>query len=50
MNSTSSEAISRCPVCGARVHVNAGSATPAHQPDGGAPGGTQCSGSGQPSR
>ena len=46
----SSEAMSRCPVCGARVHVNAGTPTPAHQPDGAAGAATQCSGTGQPSR
>lgn len=44
----SSEAMSRCPVCGARVHVNAGTPTPAHQPDSG--GSSKCDGSGQPSR
>jgi hypothetical protein len=46
----SSEAMSRCPVCGARVHVNAGSLTPPHQPDGVTGAASQCSGSGQPSR
>lgn len=50
MSETSSEAMSRCPVCGARVYVNAGSPTPAHQPDGAAAGSAQCQGTGQPSR
>jgi hypothetical protein len=50
MSTTASEAMSRCPVCGARVHVNAGSATPPHQPDGSAPGTAQCEGTGKPSR
>lgn len=50
MSTTAGEAMSRCPVCGARVHVNAGSPTPPHQPDGAAQGADQCPGSGQPSR
>jgi hypothetical protein len=50
VSTTSSEAMSRCPACGARVHVNAGSPTPAHQPDGAGPGASQCQGTGQPSR
>ena len=44
------EAKSRCQVCGARVHVNAGSPTPALQPDGVTGAATQCDGTGQPSR
>ncbi|WP_432827238.1 hypothetical protein [Dactylosporangium sp. CA-092794] len=51
MSSTSAQAMSRCPVCGARVYVNAGSPTPAHQPDNAAASGSaQCPGTGQPSR
>ncbi|MFI5909364.1 hypothetical protein [Dactylosporangium sp. NPDC051541] len=50
MSSTATQAISRCPKCGARVHVNAGSPTPAHQPDGSGPGAGECPGTGQPSR
>jgi len=46
----SSEAISRCPACGARVHVNVGSPTPAHQPDGAAQSAGQCPGTAKPSR
>ncbi|MEV6521327.1 hypothetical protein AB0M43_05185 [Longispora sp. NPDC051575] len=41
------EVMSRCPVCEARVYVNAGSPTPPHPADG--PGGP-CPGAGQPSR
>ncbi|WP_432988479.1 hypothetical protein [Dactylosporangium sp. CA-233914] len=48
--STRTQAISRCPECGARVHVNAGSPTPSHQPDGAGPGAGECPGSGRPSR
>ncbi len=46
----SSEVMSRCPVCGARVYVNAGTPTPAHQPDGVTGAATQCDGTGRPSR
>ncbi|GAA2395660.1 hypothetical protein [Dactylosporangium salmoneum] len=49
MSSTASQVMSRCPQCGARVFVNAGSPTPPHQPDGG-PGTAQCPGTGKPSR
>jgi hypothetical protein len=50
MSTTSSEAMSRCPKCGARVHVNAGAPTPPHQPDGASPGSPQCDGTGHPTR
>lgn len=40
------EIVSRCPVCGARVHVNAGDPTPAHQNE---DSGVECPGTGQPS-
>ncbi|GGM08559.1 hypothetical protein ACFFX1_01890 [Dactylosporangium sucinum] len=50
MSTTAGEAMSRCPACGARVYVNAGSPTPPHQPDGATQGAAQCPGSGQPSR
>ncbi len=40
--------MSRCPACGARVYVSAGSPTPPHEKDDGS--GGQCTGQGQPSR
>ncbi|GAA3244524.1 hypothetical protein GCM10010532_087660 [Dactylosporangium siamense] len=39
----STEATSRCPVCDAKVHVNAGAPTPPHQAGAG-----QCDGTGKP--
>jgi hypothetical protein len=41
----SDEVTSRCPVCDAKVPVNAGAPTPAHQAEG-TP--TQCDGTGMP--
>jgi len=39
--------MSRCPVCSARVYVNAGDPTPTHPVEGST---EQCPGSGQPSK
>ncbi|MET7423173.1 hypothetical protein [Dactylosporangium sp. NPDC005555] len=41
----SSEATSRCPVCDAKVHVNAGAPAPSHHADGAS---GQCAGTGKP--
>lgn len=41
------ETMSRCPVCGARVYVNAGTPTPTHQAEGET---ATCPGSGRPSK
>jgi competence CoiA-like predicted nuclease len=42
-----SQVMSRCPVCQARVYVNAGNPTPPHQAEGSE---QQCPGTGQPSK
>ena len=41
------EVMSRCPVCQARVNVNAGAPTPPHKAEGSD---AQCAGTGQPTK